>query len=534
MELVRGVKITRFCDQERLTTPQRLGLFIQVCLAIQHAHQKGVIHRDIKPSNVLITIVDGAPVPKVIDFGIAKATSGQSLGDHTVFTAHDQFIGTPAYVSPEQAALSGLDVDTRSDIYSLGVLLYELLTGKTPFDQAELLESGIDELRRTLREKDPHRPSLRVDRLQTEELTQTAIQRRVEPRRLKLLLTGDLDWIVMKSLEKDRNRRYQTVNDLATEVRRYLNHEPVSARPPSWHYQLQKLFRRNRTAFVAVTVAVLALVLGFGTSTWLFFREREAKQQQMVLNQEAEARANLAQAAVMLSRNRYAEADQLVDNLQIPVAEPSLEAAGVFRSLGDWNAIHGRWRVAADRFLKLLEANQVDKSDLTDEATRDLLRVGPALLVAGDLAGYRQLVQQSIARFAGTTNPVAAEQVVKISAIKPIDKPTAEALAPLAKIIEQSMRVSPRSKWESYLTSWQVLSLSLFEYRRGDFDRAIFWAQKSIAYPDPAPTRIAISHLVLAMSFNRLHQPERAQIELLQGQQAVELNLPAKLDQISQ
>jgi len=347
MELVRGVKITRYCDEERLTAAQRLELFIQVCLAIQHAHQKGIIHRDIKPSNVLITIVDGAPMPKVIDFGIAKATNGQILADKTMFTACEQFMGTPAYMSPEQAALSGLDVDTRSDIYSLGVLLYELLTGRTPFDQDELLQSGFDEMRRTLREKDPHRPSVRLERLQTEELTQTAVQRRVESRRLKLLLSGDLDWIVMQALEKD-----QTVNGLALDVRRHLNHEPVTARPPSWVYRLQKMVRRNRTSCVAATVAVLALVLGFGASTWSFFREREAKQQQVLLRQEAEARANIAQAAVLLSRGRNAEADQWVDRIQIPVTEPSLEAAGVFRTLGDWNAIHGRWRTAAARSLR--------------------------------------------------------------------------------------------------------------------------------------------------------------------------------------
>jgi tetratricopeptide (TPR) repeat protein len=426
-----------------------------------------------------------------------------------------------------------LDVDTRSDIYSLGVLLYELLTGKTPFDQDELLRSGLDEMRRTLREQDPLRPSTRLDSLHAEELTETASRRQVEPRRLKSLLTGDLDWIVMKALEKDRNRRYQTANGLAMDVQRFLNHEPVMARPPSWSYKLQKLVRRNRTTFAAATLVFLALILGFETSTWLFIRERETRHEQTRLRQEAEARANIAQAAIRLSRGRYAEADQLVARLQIPVAEPSLEAAGVFRSLGDWNVTQGRWQAAADRFLKLLQANQVDKSDMTDDATRDLGHVAPALIAAGDLAGYQRLVQQAVARFAGTTNPVAAEQIIKASTLLPADKATTGALAPLAKIVEQSVRSSPASKWEIYLTAWQALSLSLFEYRRGDFERAVFWAQKCLDYPDTTPTRIAMSHLVLAMAFDKLHQPDRARSELLQGRQAVELKLPDKLDKIS-
>ena len=233
MELVRGVKITEFCDANNYDLRQRLELFIKVCQAIQHAHQKGIIHRDIKPSNVLVTLIDGVPVPKVIDFGIAKAISGEQLTDLTVFTAHEHFVGTPAYMSPEQAELNSLDVDTRSDIYSLAVLLYELLTGKTPFDQNELIHAGLDEMRRKLREQDPHRPSTKLDGMRMEELTQTALHRRAEPTRLKLLLKGDLDWIVMKALEKDRDRRYHTAIGLGMDVQHYLNNDPVVARPPS-------------------------------------------------------------------------------------------------------------------------------------------------------------------------------------------------------------------------------------------------------------------------------------------------------------
>src|SRR6266567_4767698 len=262
MELVRGIKITEFCDENQVPTEERLKLFIQVCQAIQHAHQKGVIHRDIKPSNILVTVNDGVPVPKVIDFGIAKATTNQRLTDKTVFTAFNQFIGTPAYMSPEQAEMSGLDIDTRADIYSLGVLLYELLTGKTPFDAKHLLEAGLDEMRRIIREEEPARPSTRLTTLTNEELTAVSKHRQSEPAKLTSLVRGDLDWIVMKCLEKDRTRHYETVNGLARDIHRHSNHEPVVARPPSAVYRFQKLVRRNKLAFAAAAAVACTLVVG--------------------------------------------------------------------------------------------------------------------------------------------------------------------------------------------------------------------------------------------------------------------------------
>ena len=240
MELVRGIRITDYCDQNNLSTEERLKMFVQICHAIQHAHQKGIIHRDIKPSNILVTLHDGVPVPKVIDFGIAKATTGQRLTDKTLFTAFEQFIGTPAYMSPEQAEMSGLDVDTRSDIYALGVLLYELLTGQTPFEQKALVAAGLDEMRRIIREQEPVRPSTRLSTLADPERTTVAKRHGADPPQLIHLLRGDLDWIVMKALEKDRTRRYETANGLADEVLRHLNNEPVAARPPSKAIQVSE------------------------------------------------------------------------------------------------------------------------------------------------------------------------------------------------------------------------------------------------------------------------------------------------------
>jgi eukaryotic-like serine/threonine-protein kinase len=287
MELVRGIKITDYCDQNKLTTTDRLKLFIQVCHAVQHAHQKGIIHRDLKPSNILVTLHDGVPVPKVIDFGIAKATANQKLTDKTVYTAFEQFIGTPAYMSPEQAEMTGLDIDTRSDIYSLGVLLYELLIGEPPFSSEELLSVGLDAMRRTLREKDPARPSTKLSTMSDVDLTAIALHRQSEPPRLIKSVRGDLDWIVMKCLEKERTRRYETANGLVMDIQRHLSNEAVVARPQSRLYRLQKVVRRNRTSFAAAAAFAGLLIAGIVVSTSEAVRATRAEREQSRLRQDA-------------------------------------------------------------------------------------------------------------------------------------------------------------------------------------------------------------------------------------------------------
>jgi serine/threonine protein kinase len=313
MELVRGIRITDYCDQAQLSTQDRLNLFIKVCQAIQHAHQKGVIHRDIKPSNILVTLHDGVPVPKVIDFGIAKATEGR-LTDATVYTQLHQFIGTPAYMSPEQAEMSGLDIDTRSDIYSLGVLLYELLAGSTPFDAKELMASGIDEMRRVIRETEPEKPSTR--------LTKRVMRGARSPLTTHhSSLATDLDWIVMKCLEKDRQRRYETANELANDLERHLTCEPIVARPPSMGYRFQKLVRRNKVGFVAVSATTLALVTGLVLSLWQYAEKSKAYERARTAESLATERLEEAEIVSTFLSELLSSPDPSRDGHTVTVAE---------------------------------------------------------------------------------------------------------------------------------------------------------------------------------------------------------------------
>jgi serine/threonine protein kinase/Tfp pilus assembly protein PilF len=303
MELVRGIPITDYCDKHHLAPRERLSLFLDVCQAVQHAHQKGIIHRDIKPGNVLVTLHDTRPIVKVIDFGVAKAIN-QQLTERTIYTKFSQMVGTPLYMSPEQAEMSGLDVDTRTDIYALGVLLYELLTGTTPFDSRRLKEAAFDEVRRIIREEEPPKPSTRISAL-GDTLDTVAARRKTDPRKLSLLMRGDLDWIAMRALEKDRTRRYQTANGLARDLDRFLADEPVEARAPSTAYQIRKLMKRNRGLFVTGALLLIVVSLAGGVSIWQYVRAANAQRTaalQRLAAQEARREAELANQR--LQRNR--------------------------------------------------------------------------------------------------------------------------------------------------------------------------------------------------------------------------------------
>ena len=307
MELVRGIPLTTYCDTAKLDTRERLELFIQVCQAVQHAHQKGVIHRDLKPTNILVTEQDGRAIPKVIDFGIAKATGGE-LTDKTLFTQFNQMLGTPAYMSPEQAGLGSLDIDTRTDIYSLGVLLYELLTSRTPLDSQKLRDAGYDAILKTIREIEPPKPSTCLSTLKVEDLIAIASLRREDPQKLHRLIRGDLDWIALKALEKDRTRRYQTANALTVDLQRHLENKVVEARPPSAVYQLNKWIRRHKSVFAAGVAVAVALLLGLGVSIWQAARanlnaaatRRELYVARIRLAHQAWQDGNLEQADKML------------------------------------------------------------------------------------------------------------------------------------------------------------------------------------------------------------------------------------------
>jgi serine/threonine protein kinase/tetratricopeptide (TPR) repeat protein len=389
MDLVKGLPITDYCDQAQLTPRERLGLFLSVCQAVQHAHQKGIIHRDLKPSNVLVTVQDTTPVVKVIDFGVAKAL-GQQLTDKTLCTGFAQLIGTPLYMSPEQAGESSLDVDTRSDIYTLGVLLYELLTGTTPFQKERFQEIGYDELRRIIREEEPPRPSTRVSILGQAAATISA-QRKSDPKRLSQLCRGELDWIVMRCLEKDRNRRYETASGLAADVHRFLNDEPVLACPPSAAYRLKKFVRRNRQSVLAVAVVLLGLLAGIAGAVVGLVRARD----------EAES-ARRAQAAEVEQSGRAQKnlrsALRVLDEIYLQVAEDRVP-----RDPRQEEKEHELLRKALVFYREFAEQNSADMA-VSLEVVRANRRVGDIERLVGQHGGAAKTYAVAIAR---------AEQLVK-------------------------------------------------------------------------------------------------------------------------
>jgi len=532
MELVRGIKITDYCDQNHLDTKQRLELFVQVCHAVQHAHQKGVIHRDIKPSNILTTLHDGVPVPKVIDFGIAKATEGR-LTDLTVYTELRQFIGTPAYMSPEQAEMSGLDIDTRSDIYSLGVLLYELLTGRTPFDGQELIQSGLDQMRRTIREQEPMRPSTRLSTMLDADLTAIAKSHSAESPKLIHFIRGDLDWIVMKALEKDRTRRFESASTLALDVQRFLENEPIEARPPSGLYRFQKLVRRNKTVFAAAAAVAAALVLGLGLSLYLFVQERHAlkravaaERRQAELREEAEKglalekrmremapiTAKFTAAGQLMSQSQFDKAEDVMKD--VPTNIP--QSSAIYNVLGEVYGRSGLWPAAVRVFTRSVTC------DPTNEFAYHYL--APLLVSTGDLDAYHSLCERALSQFSASTDPAVAEQIAKDCLMLP---PPEANLATLAKMADIAVAAGPNdSKWPYY-----AFAKGLAEYRQGHFAGAVEWLGK-VPASEEVPARTAQMYATRAMAEFQSGQTNAARASLAETAKIAETKLtqPGRID----
>jgi len=412
MEHVPGVRITDYCDRNVLGTRERLELFIMVCKGVHHAHQKGVIHRDLKPSNVLVMIQDELPVPKIIDFGVAKALSSH-LTDNTAYTHQGRLIGTPAFMSPEQAEMTGLNVDITTDIYSLGVLLYELLVGELPLEPGQLLEDGIEGMQRLIREKTPSRPSTRVSEM-GEKAATIAMHRRNLPAVLRHQLRGDLDWITMKALEKDQTRRYQSASEFADDVRRHLSNEPVSAGPPTATYRLGKFIKRNKVGVTAASLVVLALIAGLAGTTVGFVRAKQAEDK---ARQEAAATARVTDFLVGLfevsdpgeSRGNTITAREILDegarNISVELAgQPLLKArlmdimGGVYQSLGLYGQAKPLYEGALTFRLELLgEEHELVAASLNN--------LGSLLQNMGDYASARPLNEQAIEIWERTLGP---------------------------------------------------------------------------------------------------------------------------------
>ena len=499
----------------------------QLCLAIQHAHQKGVVHRDLKPSNILVRMHDGVPTAKVIDFGIAKAT-GAGPGERPALTQADQFIGTPAYLSPEMAA-GGADIDTRSDIHGLGVVLHELLTGATPFARRMAGRTDVGEMRRILREEDPPPPSACLAALPLEELEEVGARRGAEPARLLSSIRGDLDWIALKAMERDRERRYETAYGLAADLRRHLADEPVNARPPDCLYRWAKFIRRNRVAVASGSLVVLALIGGLGASTVMFLREKQARAEQerlrvvaeaaraneAALRAQAERREMIAQAAVRLSHGDVAGADGLLAGVPFDQAPPSLEAAQVYSKTGEWHVLAGRWREATDRFATLaLVLPNVDPAD-SDAISITLLPAAATLCQAEDAARYATIRATAVDRFSGTSRPVVAEQILKACLLRPAPADTMAKLRPVAERLERAvLEGHPELVNNPSRVAWSCFALGLVYHRQGDFAAAHGWTLRCLDESGVNPSRDAAARCLLALALRGLGRDAEARAEL--------------------
>ncbi len=557
MELVRGISVTEFCKESGIPIRERLELFVNICHALQHAHQKGIIHRDLKPANVMVTMHDGTPVVKVIDFGVAKAMK-EPLTAKTIYTRFTQVIGTPLYMSPEQIELSGLDVDTRSDIYSLGVLLYEILTGTTPFDRERLSSASFDELRRIIREEEPPRPSSRLTTAQGRAVT-VPTKREITSRADFAAVHGDLDWIVMKAMEKDRRRRYETAAGLASDVRHYLNQEPIEARPPSPLYRFSKFAQRNKVLLTTSSLIMAALVLGTAVSTWQAILAVRARTEADALRQEAvDFSENLKQANVLLDsargntdNERWATAyQQYTSAIKLqPDHYPVWSGrANLLVRLGLWD------RAASDYASALNLGAAANNPGWWGGVPQLFLRVG-------DTEAYREASSQILAQHKKSSDPrfslIALRAVIMDSAHtsdmedlatlsetllalnhhesrdhgpfraepkKPRDGPPKRDLRPGPGPPPERDRDGP----QQFRVPRDILLYvaGLAHYRAGNAEQAIEYLRES-ARPHPQEPSEAVAYPVLAMAYHRMGQSEEAHAAITEAQKAFDRWLDA-------
>jgi serine/threonine protein kinase len=509
MELVAGVPITAYCDEHSFTIDERLSLFQQVCHAVQHAHQKGVIHRDIKPNNVLVSTQDGQPLAKVIDFGIAKATQ-TPLTDKTLFTDFRQLIGTPAYMSPEQAEGS-LDIDTRSDVYSLGVLLYELLAGSPPFDPHQLRSKSFSELQRTIREVEPPTPSARISSLDAETQFVTATRRQTEPRRLKQLIRGDLNWIVMRCLEKDRRRRYQTASALAQDIERYCGHLPIEAHQRAWIYAFRKWIRRNQVVFLAGSAIIAALIVGLALAVAGFVEARRqtkiARAQAARSEKTAQFLKDMLEAGGHANVGQLAELDRLFDDALLLDRESRLVRAVLLRNRGAVRAEIGQWDEAV--------ADCVKANELALDGGIWSFDSAIVLLKSGNVDEYRRVCHAYLQRASQESDFTIKDMAAKVSLLLPVggnDFTLACELADLA-----ATETEPR---------WHLpcvrLGKALAEYRRGHFESAIDWSKRAMDSESITPRHAAAAHFVQASGYAQLRQTELARQALGKGDELLQ------------
>jgi tetratricopeptide (TPR) repeat protein len=511
MELVAGESIADYCDARKLGLRERLQLFVQVCQAIQHAHQKGVIHRDIKPSNVLVETHESRPVPKIIDFGIAQEESGGGMNAGEEKPAG--FVGSPVSMSPEQ--VNGTEaVDTRSDIYSLGMLLAELLVGPHRHLPADLMEHPPEEIRRILTERRPALPSAAFESNNDEQRQEIARDRSIRPEALIQICRRELDWLVGKAIQQDPSRRYDTANALAADVLRWLHGEAIYAHPPTRGYRLAKLIGRNRLVFGSGALAFVGLLGGFSVATVLFLREKEARAAEARLRTQAEAahraetlarksweyRSRVSESAVRLRYGDHEGAEKIVEPIPIDETPPSLESTTVYKQLAEWHRTHGRTEEAEKRYFGMIHAlARIDRAQT--DANSDLFLPAAAMLArSSDPERYTELRRIALDLYQDARNRLVAERILKACLLKPAPDTILQQAAKLAEVLEgDAGKQGAGNLGKVQQTGWECFSIALFYHRKGYLDQAMSWANRSLECPDWEHRHIQSSKALLGL-----------------------------------